>query len=146
MPTTPERVSGTPTAGDGIREPRRDAALPGELKPLDWVPGRGPITADEALGVMRRRRRVELAGHPKSPGSRGGVPDELPPASAPKKASVFRFPPRVMAFAHARAELEGVPLTAVLEELLRAYAESAPQRPEDVRDRLAAGGHLRQRR
>lgn len=146
MPTPRDPGSDSPPADLGIREPRPEAALPGELKPLDWVEGRGPITADEALGVLRRRRRVDLAGQPKSPGPRGGVPDDLPPESAPKKASVFRFPPRAMAFAHARAELEGVPLTAVLEEMLAAYADGPPGRPEDVQERLAAGGHLRQRR
>ncbi|MBO3130157.1 hypothetical protein [Dermatophilus congolensis] len=119
-----------------VREPRRDEALPGELKPLDWYEGRGPITDGEALGVLRRRRRVELAGVPKSRGKRAGVPEELPPAVGPKKASVFRLPERTMAFAHARAELERVPLTTVIEEMLRDYATSAPQSPQDVEARL----------
>lgn len=129
-----------------VREPRRDEALPGELKPLDWYEGRGPITADEALGVMRRRRRVELAGVPKSRGKRAGVPSELPPAVGPKKASVFRLPERTMAFAHARAEMEGIPLTTAIEEMLRAYAEGAPEEPEAVHARLAEKGIKWQRR
>lgn len=129
-----------------VREPRREDALPGELKPLPWVLGRGPITDEEALGVARRRRRVELAGQPKTSGHRSGVPGELPAEHAPKKAAVFRLPARVMAVAHARAELEGVPLTAVLEEMLMAYATGVPQQPEEVQARLRAAGHLRQRR
>lgn len=129
-----------------VREPRRDEALPGELKPLDWYDGRGPISADEALGVMRRRRRVELAGVPKSRGKRAGVPEELPAAVGPKKASVFRLPERTMAFAHARAEMEGVPLTTVIEEMLRDYAAGDPDSPEDVERRLAEKGIKWQRR
>ena len=65
-----------------VREPRRSEALPGELKPLPWDPRRGPITDAEALGVLRRRRRVELAGAPKSRGRRSPVPAELPGADA----------------------------------------------------------------
>lgn len=133
-------------SGDRVREPRREDALPGELKPLPWVPGRGPITDEEALGVARRRCRVELAGQPKTSGQRSSVPDELPAQCAPKKAAVFRLPARAMAVAHARAELEGVPLTAVLEEMLVAYATGAPQPPEEVHARLRAAGHVRQRR
>lgn len=129
-----------------VREPRRDEALPGELKPLDWFDGRGPITPEEALGVMRRRRRVELAGVPKSRGKRAGVPDELPPIGGPKKASVFRLPERTMAFAHARAEMEGVPLTTVIEEMLRDYADGAPHEPTEVERRLALKGIRWQRR
>lgn len=140
-----DQVEGASARSDD-REPRRQDALPGELKPLDWFPGRGPITDDEALGVMRRRRRVELAGQPKSSGRRDGVPQELPAQSAPKKAAVFRLPARTMALAHARAEMEGVPLTAVLEEILVAYATGDPQRPDDVQQRLRAAGHLRKSR
>lgn len=129
-----------------VREPRRDEALPGELKPLDWFQGRGPITEEEALGVLRRRRRVELAGVPKSQGRRAEVPDGLPASGGPKKAAVFRLPERVMAFAHARAEMEGIPLTTVLEEKLREYAEGAPDAPAVVEERLAAKGIKWQRR
>lgn len=133
-------------SGVRVREPRLKDALPGELKPLPWIAGRGPITDEEALGVARRRCRVELAGQPKTSGQRSVVPDELPAQRAPKKAAVFRLPARAMAVAHARAELEGVPLTAVLEEMLVAYATGAPQPPEEVQARLRAAGHLRQRR
>lgn len=129
-----------------VREPPRAEALPGELKPLRWMPGRGPITDDEALGVLRRRRRVELAGNPKNAGRRSGVPDALPEPGGPKKASVFRFPARAVARAHARAELEGIPLTTVLEELLRDYADGVPERPDAVQERLESKGIRWQRR
>lgn len=129
-----------------VREPRRSEALPGELKPLDHVPGRGPITDDEALGVLRRRRRVELAGQPKTSGRRSGVPEGLPEPGAPKKPSVFRLPARAVARAHARAEMEGVPLTTIVEELLVAYADGSPEPPRSVHERLAAKGIRWQRR
>lgn len=129
-----------------VREPRAQDALPGELKPLEWFPERGPITDEEALGVARRRRRVELAGHPKSSGPRPGVPDALPAVDATKKASLFRLPAREMVRAHARAELEGIPLTAIIEELIRDYAAGAPQDPAAVQERLTAKGILRRRR
>ncbi len=121
-----------------MREPRRSEALPGELKPLPWDPERGPITDAEALGVLRRRRRVELAGAPKSRGRRSPVPAELPGPDAPKRPTMFRLPPRLMARAHARAELEQVPLTTIVEELLAAYADGVPQAPEAVQARLQA--------
>lgn len=135
--------------GDGwgaVAEPPREQALPGELKPLTWHEGRGPITDAEALGVLRRRRRVELAGPAKAPGRRAGVPDELPHRAAPKKPTVFRLPARALARAHARAELEGVPLTAIIEELILAYAEGAPEQPALVQARLTGKGLTTHRR
>ena len=123
-----------------VREPRKEDALPGELRPLEWTPGRGPVTDAEALGVQRRRRRVELAGRPKRPGRRAGVPDALPPAGAPKVSSIFRLPARALARAHARAEMEGVPLTTVLEEWLTAYADGTPESPDAVGERLSGKG------
>lgn len=128
-----------------VAEPPRGQELPGELKPLDWRSDRGPISDDEALGVLRRRRRVELAGQA-TRGRRAGVPDRLPDHRAPKKPTVFRLPARALARAHARAELEGVPLTAIVEELILAYADGAPQEPELVQERLAAQGLGRLRR
>lgn len=123
-----------------VREPRRSEALPGELKPLSWNPERGSITDAEALGVLRRRRRVELAGAPKSRGRRSPVPADLPGADAPKNPTMFRLPPRVVARAHARAEMEQVPLTTIIEELLADYADGVPQAPNAVQGRLRAKG------
>lgn len=139
--------AGRPEPGLGrVREPRRSDALPGELKPLAWSEGRGPITDEEALGVLRRRRRVELASASKDGSRRNPVPLELPPAGAPRKPTMFRLPPRLLARAHARAELEVVPLTTIIEELLLAYADGSPEPPRSVHERLAAKGIRWQRR
>lgn len=119
-----------------VKEPRRGAELPGELKPLVWHPGRGPITDEETLGVMRRRKRVDLAGRPRSTTRRGRVPEELPAEGAPKKPAVFRLPPRALGRAHARAEMEGIPLTTILEEFLLSYASGQPESPESVVRRI----------
>lgn len=129
-----------------VREPRRNEALPGELKPLEWSADRGPITDEETLGVLRRRRRVELAGPPKASGRRSPVPAELPSADAPRKPTMFRLPPRLLARAHARAELEAVPLTTIIEQLLVDYASGRPQPPKEVHERLRAQGMKWQRR
>ncbi|GGO98024.1 hypothetical protein [Wenjunlia tyrosinilytica] len=119
---------------EGVDE---EEALPGELEPLEWTAGRGPITEEEALGVLRRRRRNELAQAPKREGAkRAEVPSELPAEQARKTPVVNRFPPRYLALAHARAEVEGTNLTAILEEMLVKYATGAPTRPETVRRRL----------
>lgn len=48
--------------------------------------------------------------------------------------------------AHARAELEAVPLTTIVEELLAGYADGVPQEPSAVHDRLRAAGLKWQRR
>src|SRR5690625_1693325 len=87
---------------------------------------------------MRRRRRVDLAYRPKRPGAtRPPAPQQLPASDAHKQTSVSRFPPRILAFAYARAEIEEIPLTAILEEALTKYAEGPPQSPEAVKERLA---------
>ena len=129
-----------------MREPRRSEALPGELKPLPWDPRRGPITDAEALGVLRRRRRVELAGAPKSRGRRSPVPAELPGADAAKRPTMFRLPPPLVARAHARAEMEQVPLTTIVEELLAAYADGVPESPAQVQARIRARSDARRAR
>lgn len=119
---------------DGVDE---SEALPGELEPLAWTPNRGPVTEAEALGVLRRRRRNELSQAPKRVGAkRPEVPDELPPEYARKVPVVNRFPARYLAMAHARAEIEGTNLTAILEEMLVKYATGRPSRPQTVSRRL----------
>lgn len=147
--TTPDPIE--PPTGDGLREPPRARALPGELKPLTWSDERGPITDDEALGVLRRRRRVEAASVSRTGGDRAArgpraVPDRLPAADAARQPTMFRLPPRLLARAHARAELEAVPLTTIVEELLAGYADGVPQEPSAVHDRLRAAGLKWQRR
>ncbi|GGN67287.1 hypothetical protein GCM10011579_039680 [Streptomyces albiflavescens] len=112
-------------------------ALPGELEPLEWTPNRGPITEQEALGVLRRRRRNELNQAPKREGAkRPEVPSELPAEDSRKVPVVNRFPARYLAMAHARAEVEGTNLTAILEEMLVKYATGKPTRPQTVSRRL----------
>lgn len=119
---------------DGLEE---EDALPGESEPLEWTPNRGPITESEALGVLRRRRRNELTQAPKREGAkRAEVPTELPEEDARKVSVVNRFPPRYLAMAHARAEVEGTNLTAILEEMLVKYAMGKPTRPQTVSRRL----------
>ncbi|OIV39154.1 hypothetical protein BIV57_02150 [Mangrovactinospora gilvigrisea] len=119
---------------EGVAE---DEALPGELEPLEWEANRGPVTEDEALGVLRRRRSNELSQAPKRAGAkRAEIPTELPPEEARKVSVVNRFPPRYLAMAYARAEIENTNLTAILEEMLVKYATGSPTRPETVKRRL----------
>ena len=98
--------------------------LPGETAPLAPVPGRGPITPEEALGVSRRHARKEIANGRKN--TKMTVPDALPDEHALRTSSLFRLPPRMMAFVKARAELEGRTVTSIVEEALTAYAYGAP--------------------
>lgn len=100
------------------------STLPGENAPLEMVPGRGPITEAEALGVARRLARREIANGRKN--TKVTVPDELPAEDALRTSSLFRLPPRMMAFVKARAEMEGRTVTSVVEEALAAYGYGAP--------------------
>ena len=118
-----------------VREP-----LPGEDGPLVWERDRGPVTEDEALRVARRRRRAELARAPKTDRPREGVPEVLPDTNAEKRSFTFRLPERHVLFAQARAELEGVPLTAVVDAALREYAEGRPWEPSAVERRMEGLG------
>lgn len=100
-------------------------ALPGEFEPLTWQPGRGPVTAEEALGVERGKQRA------------GGKTEqellqELPSDEEKKETASFRLPARVMLFAKARAQVERTSLTAVVQAALTGYARGIPQEPEAV--------------
>lgn len=101
--------------------------LPTEAAPAPMVWGRGPITDDEALGVARRLARIELAHGRQN--TKLTVPDELPAEDAPRVSSLFRLPPRTMAFVKARAEAEGVTVTDVVRAALAAYAGGRPGTP-----------------
>src|SRR5215207_1977445 len=71
-----------------------DSALPGEAAPQTWTAARGPVTDEEALGVLRRRRRLELGQQPRRSGAEHRpVPDELPDEDARKVGVMFRLPP-----------------------------------------------------
>lgn len=110
--------------------------LPGEASPLDWHPGRRPITDDEALGTARRRTAILN----EQKGLYGAeLPDELPPEKT-RRTIVFRLPEATLMRAHARAEMETVPLTSIIAEALTAYAEGRPENPRDVRARVLAAG------
>jgi hypothetical protein len=99
--------------------------LPGELTPLYWDGSRrGPVTDVEALGVARRLAdRAAREGRTRSAMAR---PVELPPLDALRIMSAYRLPARAVMVARARAELEGLTLTAVIDECLIGYAASAP--------------------
>lgn len=71
-----------------------------------------PITETEALGVARRL--ADVTGR--------ALPDELPVEGAPVVLTAFRISPRVLAFARARAEAEGLTMTDVVRAALSAYA------------------------
>ncbi|MDA5282534.1 hypothetical protein [Streptomyces sp. Isolate_45] len=64
------------------------------------------------------------------------MPTELPAVGDRKVPVVNRFPARYLAIAHARAEVEGTNLTAILEEMLVKYATGKPTRPQTVSRRL----------
>jgi len=98
--------------------------LPGEDGPLDMRYGGEPITADEALGVARRLARKELAVGRRN--TKLVVPEELPPVTIAKTSHIFRLPPRSVAYARARAEMEGTTLSAIVEEALDAYGRGVP--------------------
>jgi hypothetical protein len=99
--------------------------LPGEFDELDWKPGRGPITPDEALGVARRLGRAAMA-RGRGDLSNMAPPEELPREDAARVMAAYRLPPRTLAFARARAFAEGLSLTEVIEEALDGYGHSGP--------------------
>jgi len=132
----------------------RDArALPGETGALEYEPGRGPVTDEEALGVMRRRKGAQLArmyaeSTPDALAQRGlpltleealerHLPTELPPRDKAKEVTSISLPPRLMARLVARAEVEGRNLNALIEMLLWRLDREPPQDPEQVRREYA---------
>ena len=101
-------------------EAQDDGLLPGEDGPLPLRLYGAPITDAEALGVARRLARLLAANNRKSV---GGIPDELPDV---RVQAAWRLPQRLLMRARAKAEMEDVPLTAVIERALEAYVESPP--------------------
>ena len=100
------------------------ATLPGESEALPMRYGGEPITPEEALGVARRHARVQ-ASQGRKLKSMGQV-DKLPAYDANLVQSAHRFPPRLLFFVKAKAEMEGVTVTEVLTQALEAYASSPP--------------------
>lgn len=107
-----------------------DPELPGVLEPLPMRTGGAPITPAEALAVHQRhaltRRGRAAAGVISGPPR---VPDELPGLGEAREMTALRLPADLLAYARARAEMEGVTLTAVLEAALAAYGEGSPGTP-----------------
>lgn len=97
--------------------------LPGEDGPLEMRHGGSPITPDEALGVARRWAKVARGQGRKL---RLDVPVELPGTDVPLQPAAYRFPPRLLMFVRAKAEMEGRTVTDVITEALEGYASSAP--------------------
>lgn len=98
--------------------------LPGESGPLEMRYGGAPVTDEEALGVARRMARLQKAQGRKL--SSLGAVDEMPAHDAPKVQSAHRFSPALLFRVRAKAEMEGVTLTEVVETALEAYAASSP--------------------
>jgi hypothetical protein len=103
-------------------------ALPGENEPLSYRPGRGQITEEEALGVLRRRQRAIMK-------SRLGIVDEskvaseFPPWTSVKELSTFRMSPALKALSEALAEVEGVSWSSLMEVLVWERLQSPPRGP-----------------
>ncbi|MFG1928918.1 hypothetical protein [Cryptosporangium sp. NPDC048952] len=91
------------------------------------------MTDDEALGVAIRRYRTERAKGKSRPGTT--EPDALPPHDAPKVDVQKRLTSRVMALVNARAELEGINTTSVVDEHLLRYALGVPEDPQHADER-----------
>lgn len=119
---------------DVVRAVPEDRALPGELRPLVWTPGRAePITADEALGATIRRFRVDRVAGKK--GSDAREPESLSDPAASKVMTSQKLPPLLLELVRARAEMEDTNPTAVTEEAYIRYALGVPQDPDVVRAR-----------
>lgn len=116
--------------------------LPGESAPLTCAEGRTePVTEEEALGVLRRQKRYDLAerydGADMAALRAAGLPadmEEQVPAGLPawtdtKPRVTQRFPPRLWAMLEALAELEGTNVTALMELTLFERSRQAPRGP-----------------
>jgi len=140
-------------SGDLTRRPPEEAGdLPSDEATLRYEPGRDtPVTADEALLVLRRRRRAELvrqyaeadaksmkaAGKPATLAAAledpAEMPTKLPPWNVRKVPVQQRLPQPLHALAVAHAEIEGSNLTAEIEMLLWKLVRQPPRDPQVVR-------------
>ena len=134
------------------RSPEAAGDLPAEDAALVYEPGRDtPIAQEEALRVLRRRRRAELvnkyADADPDALAAAGLPatlaealedPELMPTSLPawnvRKVPVQqRLPQHLHALVMAHAEIEGSNLTAEIEMLLWKLVQQPPRDPAIVR-------------
>jgi hypothetical protein len=79
-----------------------------------------PITPAEALAAARRHARLQGAR------SSGGIPDELPDSDVRTVLVAQQLPVRALAFARARAEMEGLTITDIVRDALVAYGQGRP--------------------
>lgn len=96
--------------------------------------GRHPVTDAEAIAAHNRRRRAT------SPDSSEPLPNTLEELGTSTTSKIFRLPKDVIARVEARADLEQLAVTSVVEELLRRYAEGRPQPPEVAWTRVSKAG------
>lgn len=108
-----------------------DPARPGEVEPLAMRAGGRPITPAEALAVLRRHTLTRRTSRPADGAisAMPALPTALPGPGQQREMVASRLPGDVLAFARARAEMEGVSLTAVIEAALTAYGHGEPGRP-----------------
>jgi hypothetical protein len=164
-PTLKEALADERLIGDGLPRWRHAlppaGSLPGEAAPLLHESGRTrPVSADEALGILRRKRRREIieqyanavgdsaasealaaAGYPPTAEAALTNPEmmieQLPGFGSRKLLVNFRFPPQLKAMADAAAELAGTNVTAMTELLWWQFLHGAPMGPQEFEDRTA---------
>lgn len=164
-PTLKQALADERLTGEGLPRWRHAlppaGSLPGEAAPLVFEPGRTrPVSVDEALGILRRKRRREIieqyanavgdpaasqalaaAGYPATVEEALANPEtmieQLARFGSRKLLVNFRFPPQLKALADAAAELAGTNVTAMTELLWWQFLQGAPMGPQEFVDRTA---------
>lgn len=109
--------------------PQKSRLLKSPVGPPAYDPDRGQVTDEEVRDFIRRTWK----------GAMDEIP-ELPGDNDNRLWAGFRFPPKSLYQAKARAEIEDVTLTGIMEEALMKYARGRPQEPEAVKQRLERRG------
>lgn len=164
-PTLKQALADKRLMADGLPRWRHElppaGSLPGETTPLLYKPRRTrPVSVDEALGILRRKRRREIieqyANAVGDPGAldalaAAGFPatveealanpemmfEALPGYGSRKLLVNFRFPPQLKAMADAAAELAGTNVTAMTELLWWQFLQGPPISPQEFTDQTA---------